>query len=389
MATALAAGYATASTDTGHTGGNPATFIPGHPEKLTDFAYRAVHEMTVAAKGIISARYGNGPKFSYWNGCSTGGRQALAEAQRYAADYDGIIAGAAANYVTHLQGAQVWSAQVVHKDEASYIPPAKYAMLHSAVLDACDALDGVKDGVLENPTKCHFDPKVLLCKDADGPSCLTAPQAEAARQIYAGPKNSQSKSLFPGLEPGSETGWATLSGTKPMALADETYKYTVFQDANWNYLTFNAERDMATADKNAGPTMNSVDPNLKPLFSRGGKLLMYHGWADPGIAPQNSVNYYESVIEKLGIAATSNSMRLFMVPGMGHCAGGDGTSTFSMIDAISKWVEQGKTPERIEASRVRNGQTDRTRPLCPYPQVAVYKGSGSTDGSANFACKVQ
>ena len=391
MATALAAGYATASTDTGHAGGNPATFIPGHPEKLIDFAYRAVHEMTVAAKGIISARYGNGPKFSYWNGCSTGGRQALAEAQRYAVDYDGIIAGAAANYVTHLQGAQVWSAQVVHKDEASYIPPAKYAMLHTAVLDACDALDGVKDGVLENPTKCHFDPKQLLCKGADDASCLTAPQAEAARQLYTGPVNSKGKSLFPGLERGSETGWATLSGTKPMALADETYKYTVFQDANWNYLTFNAERDMATADKNAGPMMNSVDPNLKPLFSRGGKLLMYHGWADPGIAPQNSVNYYESVIEKLGKAVTSNSMRLFMVPGMGHCAGGDGTSTFSMIDAISKWVEQGKAPERIEASRVRGPERkpDRTRPLCPYPQVAVYKGSGSTDESANFSCKVQ
>ena len=389
MGTALTAGYATASTDTGHTGGNPATFIPGHPEKLIDFAYRAVHEMTVAAKGIISARYGNGPKYSYWNGCSTGGRQALAEAQRYAADYDGIIAGAAANYVTHLQGAQVWSAQVVHKDEASYIPPAKYAVLHAGVLDACDALDGVKDGVLENPTKCHFDPKELLCKGADDASCLTAPQVEAARQIYAGPKNSKGKSLFPGLEPGSETGWATLAGTKPMALADETYKYTVFQDANWNYLTFNPERDMAAADKNAGPLMNSVDPNLKPLFSRGGKLLMYHGWADPGIAPQSSVNYYESVVEKLGKAATSNSMRLFMVPGMGHCAGGDGTSTFSMIDAISKWVEQGKAPERIEASRVRNGQTDRTRPLCPYPQVAVYNGSGSTDDSANFSCKVQ
>jgi feruloyl esterase len=388
MGTALTAGYATASTDTGHSGGNPATFIPGHPEKLIDFAYRAVHEMTVAAKAIIAARYGSAPKYSYWNGCSTGGRQALAEAQRYAADYDGIIAGAAANYATHLQGAQVWSAQVVHKDEASYIPPAKYAVLHAAALEACDALDGVKDGVIENPVKCGFDPQKLLCKDADGPSCLTAPQVEAARQLYKGPVSSRGKSLFPGLERGSETGWATLSGPKPMALADETYKYTVFQDAGWNYLSFNAERDMATADQKAGPLMNSTDPNLKPLFSRGGKLLMYHGWADPGIAPRNSVDYYESVVEKLGKAATSSSMRLFMVPGMGHCAGGDGTSTFNMMEAVSKWVEQGQAPERIEASRVRAGKTDRTRPLCAYPQVAVYSGSGSTDESANFSCRV-
>ena len=389
MATALTAGYATASNDTGHTGGDPATFVPGHPEKVIDFSYRAVHEMTVAAKAIINGRYGTSPKYSYWNGCSTGGRQALTEAQRYAADYDGIIAGAAAIYTTHLQGAQVWSAEVVHKDEASYIPPAKYAVLHAAVLEACDELDGVKDGVLENPMKCHFDPQKLLCKDSDGSLCLTAPQVEAARQIYAGPKNSQGKSLFPGLERGSETGWATLSCTKPMALADETYKFLVFKDADWNYLNFNAERDIATGDKTAGSLMNSIDPNLKPLFSRGGKVLMYHGWADPGIAPQSSVNYYNSVIEKLGKAAVSNSMRLFMVPGMGHCAGGDGTSTFNMMDAISTWVEQGKAPDRIEASRVRAGKTDRTRPLCPYPQVAVYNGSGSTDESANFSCKVQ
>jgi feruloyl esterase len=389
MGTALAAGYATASTDTGHTGGNPATFIPGHPEKVIDFSYRAVHAMTLAAKAIINRRYGTNPKYSYWNGCSTGGHQALMEAQRYAADYDGIIAGAAANYTTHLQGAQVWSAAVVHKDEASYIPPAKYAVLHAAVLEACDALDGVKDGVLENPTRCRFDPQKLLCKDADGPSCLTVAQVEAARQLYAGPVDSRGKSLFPGLEPGSETGWATLSGPRPMALADETYKFLVFNDANWNYLTFSAERDMAAADQNAGPTMNAIDPNLKPLFSHGGKLLMYHGWADPGIAPRNSVNYYNTVVERLGKAAVSDSIRLFMVPGMGHCQGGDGTSTFNMMDAISKWVEQGKTPDRVEASRVRNGAADRTRPLCPYPQVAVYSGSGSTDESTNFSCKVQ
>jgi Tannase and feruloyl esterase len=388
MATALAAGYASASTDTGHTGGNPANFIPGHPEKVIDFAYRAVHEMTVAAKAIIAANYGKGASHSYFNGCSTGGRQALVEAQRYPADYDGIVAGAAANYTTHLQGAQVWSAEIMHKDEAGYIPPAKYAVLHNAVLGACDAIDGVKDGVLEDPTRCRFDPKTLLCKSGDAPDCLTAPQAEAAAKIYQGPVDSKGHSIFPGLERGSENGWATLSGPRPMGLADEVYKFLVYKDANWNYLTFDPERDIAYADKTIGKTMDSTDANLKPLFSHGGKLLMYHGWADPGIAPRNSVNYYESVVEKMGgEAKVANSIRLFMVPGMGHCGGGDGTSTFNMMDAISKWVEQGQAPDQIAASRTRGGAVDRTRPLCPYPQTAQYKGSGSTDDAANFACK--
>lgn len=388
MASALAAGYASASTDTGHAG-NSATFVGGHPEKLIDFAWRAVHEMTVSSKAIIAAYYGKAPAHSYWNGCSTGGRQALAEAQRFPGDYDGIIAGAPAIYATHLQGQQVWITEVVHKNEASYIPPAKYVLIHDAALEACDALDGVKDRVIENPTSCHFDPGVLACKDGDAPSCLTAPQVGAARQIYAGPKNSRRQSLFPGLEPGSEMGWATLSGPKPMALADETYKYLVFQDPSWNYLTFNPERDMARADKDIGATMNSTDPDLKPFFAHGGKLLMYHGWADPGIAPRNSVNYYEKVVKTVGGEAKSNgSIRLFMVPGMGHCRGGDGTDHFDAMAALHQWVEETKPPDRIVAAHVTKGATDRTRPLCPYPQTAHYKGSGSTDEAANFACKL-
>ena len=386
MATALADGYATASTDTGHTGGNPANFIPGHPEKVIDFAYRAVHEMALAAKAIIAANFGRMPAKSYFNGCSTGGRQALTEAQRYAGDFDGIIAGAAANYVTHLQGAQVWTATLVNKNPDAKIPQSKFAMIKDAAIAACDAIDGVRDGVIENPVKCTFDPRTLLCRGADQPNCLTAPQVEAARRTYEGPKDSRGRSLFPGVEPGSETGWNTLSGARAMALADETYKFLVYKDANWDYLTFDAERDMALADRTIAETMNATDPNLKPFFDRGGKLLIYHGWADPGIAPRNSVNYYESVIEKLGPSATS-SMRLFMVPGMGHCGGGDGTATFSMIKALNEWVEGGPAPARIEASRVRNGQTDRTRPLCAYPQTAQYDRIGSIDASASFACK--
>jgi feruloyl esterase len=385
MATALAAGYVAASTDTGHEG-NSADFVPGHPEKVIDFAYRAVHEMTVASKAIAAAYYGDSPKYSYWNGCSTGGRQALAEAQRFPNDYEGIVAGAPANDVTRLQGSQVWTSAMTHavtqNAEAGYIPPDKYPLIHKAALDQCDALDGVKDGVIEDPRRCKFDPKGLECKAGDGPACLTRPQLELAQKIYAGP------SFFPGLEPGSEMGWATLSGPKPMDLAVDIYKYLVFQDPRWDYLTFNPETDVARADKTISAVMNSVDPNLEPLFARGGKLLQYHGWADPGIPPGSSVNYYKSVLEAIGgKARVSDSYRLFMVPGMGHCGGGDGTSTFDMVSALDKWVAQGKAPDEIAASRVVNGAVVRTRPLCPYPQVATYKGSGSTDEASNFSCK--
>jgi feruloyl esterase len=381
MATALAAGYAAASTDTGHEGNSP-NFIPDHPEKVVDFAYRSVHEMTVASKSIIAAYYGDGPQHAYWNGCSTGGRQAMAEAQRFPNDYDGIVAGAPASYVTRLQGSQVWTSEVTHKNEAGYIPPAKYAVIHKAVLDQCDALDGVTDGVIEDPGRCKFNPKVLECKGEDGPACLTAPQVELARRIYAGP------GFFPGLEPGSEMGWSTLSGPKPMDLAVEVYKYLVFQDPKWDYLSFNPETDVVRAEKTISGVMDSVDPNLKPLFTHGGKLLQYHGWADPGIPPGSSVNYYKSVLETMGGKAKVNgSYRLFMVPGMGHCGGGDGTSTFDMVSALDQWVEQGKAPDQIVASKVVSGAVVRTRPLCPYPQVATYKGSGNTDDATNFSCK--
>ncbi|MEO5925333.1 MAG: tannase/feruloyl esterase family alpha/beta hydrolase [Bryobacteraceae bacterium] len=386
MATALAEGFATASTDTGHAGGNAANFIPGHPEKVIDFSYRAIHEMTVAAKRIIEANYGRPATKSYFNGCSTGGRQALTEVQRYPADYDGIIAGAAANYATHLHGGQVWTAAIANKDPATVIPAAKFALLHEAALKACDGRDGVKDGVIENPLKCNFDPKVLLCKGTDAPTCLTGPQVETAQLTYAGPKDARGNSLFPGMEPGSEAGWATLSGARPLGIADDTYRLLVFQDANWDYRTFEAARDIARATRDIGPLMDSTDPNLRPFFFRGGKLLMYHGWADPGIAPRNSVNYYNSVVKTVGKNAAADEIRLFMVPGMGHCGGGDGTSTFNAMAALTLWVEQGHAPDSIPASRVRNGQTDRTRPLCPFPQVAKYDGVLDTNDAKNFSC---
>jgi feruloyl esterase len=389
LGAAVRRGYAAASTDTGHVGGS-ASFALGHPEKLTDFAYRAVHETTVAAKAIIANFYGNGPRYSYWNGCSTGGRQGLKEAQKFPADFDGIIAGAPANYQMHLHVWSVAIAQAVHKTPESYIPPEKYPAIHKAVLEACDTLDGLKDGLIQDPARCHFDPKVLQCSGDDSPACLTAPQVEAARKLYAPVKNSRTGAeIFPGMEPGSELGWAGLAGPNAAAVATDTFTYVVYKDPNWDWHTMNPDGDTALADKTDSGLIDAVDPNLKPFFSRKGKLLMYHGWSDQLIAPGNSVNYYKSA-SSTGLSGAgrrpADSIRLFMVPGMAHCGGGEGPNTFDMVGALEQWVEQGKAPDQIVASHSQNGTIDRTRPLCPYPQIARYNGSGSIDDAANFTC---
>ncbi len=325
-------------------------------------------------------------------GCSAGGKQGLTEAQLFPTDYSGIISGAAANNWTHMMAQLIWVAQTVHHDDASYIPPAKYPSIHAVALAACDARDGVKDGVIDDPTKVHqFDPKILACKGADGPTCLTASQVEAARKIYAAPINPRTKQIvFPGFEPGSELGWQIVAGPTPTALATDLFKYVVFKNPGWDYKTLNFDSDVALADMQDNGTNNATDPNLKTFFEHGGKLLQYHGWADQLISPRNSVNYFESVEKAMGgPAKIKDSYRLFMVPGMAHCAGGEGTANFDTLGALEQWVENGTPPSRIEASRIQNGQTDRTRPLCPYPQVAVYNGKGSTDDTKNFVCKVR
>ena len=256
---------------------------------------------------------------------------------------------------------QVWASQTVHKNEASYIPPAKYPMIHSAVLQQCDALDGVTDKVLEDPTKCKFDPRVLACKEGDAPSCLTTAQVEAASRLYAGPKDSRTgQQLFPGLQPGSELQWNMLAGPQPMSLATDVYKYLVLNNPNWDYKTLNPEADFPLAEKAIRTNMDATDPNLKKFVDRGGKLLMYHGWSDPGIPPMNTVEYYKKVVTTLGgVSQTTNSIRLFMIPGMNHCQGGDGTDKFDGIAALSQWVEGGKAPERIQASHQTAGKVDQ------------------------------
>ena len=390
---ALQKGYASASTDTGHAG-NPldGSFALGHPEKVTDFGYRAVHEMTVKGKAIVAAFYEKNAQYSYWNGCSSGGKQGLKEAQRYPNDYDGIIAGAPANYWTHLTAATVWVGAATHKDEASFIPPAKYRVIHDAVIKSCDAVDGLKDGLIDDPRRCHFDPATVACQGADAPTCLTAPQVEAAKKIYGPATNPRTKeAIFPGLEPGSELGWFLMAGGKePSEIGMAEFRNIVYHDANWDWRTFDFDKGIALAEKVDNNTITANDPNLKPFFSHGGKLLMYHGWTDPLIAPENSINYYTSVLDKMGGASKAgDSIRLFMVPGMDHCGGGEGPNAFDSVSVIEQWVEKGAAPSQIVASHRSAGQVDRTRPLCTYPQVAHYKGSGSIDEAANFVCTSQ
>ena len=389
-------GYATASTDTGHQSDvSSASFALGHPEKVVDFAWRSIHEMTVKGKAVTKEMYSQVPKYSYFLGCSGGGKQGLTEAQRFPDDYDAIAAGASANNMVHLHAAWIRIAQSVHKDPESYIPPEKYSLIHDAVLKQCDAMDGVKDGLLENPQMCKFDPKVLQCKAGDAASCLTPKQTEAATQIFSPTMNTATKKvLMPGLLPGSESAWAVLAGplqndapaSRESSVADNTFKYVIFKDPKWDFRSLNFDKDIAYAESVDKGLNDSNDPNVKAYFASNGKLLMYHGYADQIVPPQNSVNYYESVVKTAGAKETSNSMRLFMVPGMNHCRGGDGPNEFDLVGALEQWSEHGKAPDSLLATHRAAGKVDRTRPLCPYPQVAKYKGTGSTDEAANFQC---
>jgi feruloyl esterase len=340
--------------------------------------------MTVKAKDVIRAFYGSGPRLSYWNGCSTGGRQGLKMAQMFPGDYDGIVAGAPANRTAIA----LWIAHAL-KDPASSIPPSQFPLIHQAALNACDARDGLKDGLIDDPTTCSFDPAVLLCKGGAGASCLTASQVEAARKIYSPAVNPHTgKELFSSLVPGTELGWdAHVTAAGPRDLGNDQYKYVVFKDPDWDWRSYDFDRDEERAMRPENVIMNATDPDMKAFFARGGKLLLYHGWSDPLVPALNTIKYYNSVVDYMGGAANvSDSMRLFMAPGMGHCRGGEGPNEFDKMAALERWVEQGSPPDVLIASHSTNGKVDRTRPLCPYPQVAKYTGSGSIDAAASFVC---
>jgi feruloyl esterase len=411
LAGAVARGYAASSTDTGHTGSD-ASWALGHPEKIVDYGHRAVHEMTEKAKLIVRAFYGNDPKRSYFASCSNGGRQALMEAQRYPNDYDGLIAGAPANYFTHFLAGFAWNMQATLNEPGSYIPSSKLKAIEAAALAACDSRDGVTDGVIDDPVKCSFDPSVLLCKGTESDDCLTEKQIVALKKIYAGPRDSKGEQIIPGFLPGGETGpngWGRLiNGTGPgkageLDFLTQTFANMVYSNSAWDFKTFNLEKDGKLADQKLGSILNATDPNLKAFKAHGGKLILYHGWSDAALPPVNTINYFQSVVTKLGQRDAGSFMRLFMAPGMQHCGGGPGPSSFGvffsaaqadprhdMSLALERWVEEGIAPNQIIAAKRQNFDTKspviRTRPLCTYPQVARYKGSGSTDDAANFAC---
>jgi feruloyl esterase len=386
LAAAVRAGYAATATDTGHVGGN-ADFVAGHPEKLVDFGYRAIHEMTVAAKAVVAAHYDARQVRSYFSSCSTGGRQALVEAQRYPDDFDGIVAGDASWDQMRLYAARVALNVFVNREPAGVIPPAKYPMIHNAVLNACDAADGVKDGVIENPARCRFDFATLACTGDDRADCLTRPQVETAKMMaspIADPKSGTV--LHPGrYYPGSELGWGGVGGPVPSGESLEGMRKIVFTPG-WDYHTIRVPADVERAVGADRGLLYGGDANLTPFFNRGGKLLMYHGWADPLVTPDASLIMFKRINEAVGPAA-AKSLALFMVPGMGHCQGGPGTDAFDKVAAIDQWVESGVKPQSIVASHMTGAVADRTRPLCAYPAVARYGGSGSIDEARNFRCE--
>jgi Tannase and feruloyl esterase len=410
LAASVLSGYASSSTDTGHRGGaTDASWALGHPEKIVDFGYRAIHETAEKSKAVVRAFYGDSARHSYFSSCSNGGRQALMEAQRYPADYDGIIAGAPAASFTRIVASFTWDLQALETDPASYIPTNKYPAIEAAAVAACDARDGVKDGVIDDPTKCGFKPATLLCNGPESAACLTQPQITALEKIYAGPRNSQGQQLYPGFMPGGESGagmgWAAwISGAAPhkslqYAFATQGGANLIYQNAAWDFRAYNLDHDVKVADDTMGQRLNAVDPNLKALKDRGGKLILYHGWSDPALAPMATVNYYQSVVAKMGQKDTADFVRLYMVPGMQHCSFGPGPDSFgalpggpqadtehSMSVALERWVEKGPAPAQIVASKYAAERVVRSRPLCPYPQIARYSGSGSTDDAANFSC---
>lgn len=405
---ALQMGFAFGQTNTGHDSRKEtgATFVMSNPQKAIDYAYRAVHLTATTAKAITRKYYAKAVARSYWNSCSNGGRQGLIEAQRYPGDFDGLIVNAPWVSQTGFTMGALWNQKAV---TGASLTAEKLAFVASKVMEKCDALDGVKDGLIDDPRRCGFDPKkdVAACAAGwDDASCLTPAQSDAIAKIYSGPQGN-GKAIFPGFMPGSEAVVAAVRGGGPPAsawmnfivpatpgarpadfnLADNTMRYLAFTPPKPDYdsSTFDFDRDPHLLDA-WSKQVDASSTDLRKFRARGGKLLMTYGWADQVLQPLMGVHYYEQVTERVGPQKTMEFFRLFMVPGMTHCSGGNGTDRFDSVSAIVDWVEKGKAPDVLHASRVVEDKVVRTRPLCPYPKVARYSGQGSIDEAAHFSC---
>lgn len=404
----LARGYASASTDTGHVSTDPNWGT--NRAKEIDYGYRGTHVTAVASKAIAAAFYARPVQYAYFNGCSNGGRQAMMEVQRYPDDFDGVIGGHPATG-TPMQVGRALVYQHMLASPDNLLTTEKIELLDRATLAACDKADGLVDGLVTNPPACTFNPEALVCKGADGPDCLTAGQVTTVKKIYAGAKTADGKTYVSGFPPGHEggaTGWrAWITGAVAPAkqgdgslayegarlpsgygLMEPNFRFLALDhdDPTFSWKVLNLDRDLPRL-KTMTEILSPLDPDLRPFKKSGGKLIMYHGWSDPGISAAGTVAYYEQMVDVVGGQKSADDFaRLFMVPGMHHCGGGPGPNTFDMLPALEAWVEKGVAPAQVVASRVTDGKTERTRPLCPHPQVARYRGTGSVDEAASFRC---
>jgi feruloyl esterase len=388
MGVGLSDGFAIASTDTGHVGGDTAWLQV--PDKVTDFAGRAMHETTVVGKALATAYYGTAPKYSYMIECGGGSAAALHEVQKYASDYNGIVVGGHAAHLTRQIFGQLWLWLAAHPNGVAILPTAKLSVIHEAVLARCDMLDGVKDGLLENPTRCAFDPKEIECRSGDGPNCLTTAQVEAVQKIYAGPANPRTnEKIWSPLYRGSELDWGFFTDAPgPIGIATGALRM-ILGDPAWDFRTnpVDFDRHVALADRSDIARVSASNSDISEYVRRGGKLMLSGGWNNALVPAGAVLDYYNSVEARIGIENARRAVRLYMVPGMIECNGGPGTDTFDMLGVMRRWVERGEAPNEVIASRVEHGKVVRTRPLCPYPQVAAYRGKGSTDDARNFVCK--
>ncbi len=396
--TAIRRGFVVADTNTGHDAATePLGTFAVNRQKLLDYAFRSLHTTAMTGKRIAEAYFGTKPTRSYFEGCSTGGRQALILAQRFPEDFDGIVAGAP---VLNFSGTMIGNTKIAQALAAAPIPYAKLSLLAEKIYAQCDEKDGLKDGLIDDPRKCQFCPSCDLpqCPEGtDKADCFTTAQLGTLEKIY-GEVKSQGKRIFPGWPVGVEiagpngrSGWdnwimrETAEPTIGVMFSETFFRHMAFKNPNFKFADFDFDKDPQRLEW-IHNVLDATDPDLSQFQKRSGKLLMYFGWADPALNAQMGVDYYESVLEKMG-AGTPNFFRLFMVPGMFHCGGGVGCSSFDKLTPLMKWVEQSAAPDSIVAARIVNGQTNRTRPLCPYPQVAKYKGNGSIDDAANFTCR--